>query len=142
MKFIAAEDNEYARPLIELTRRNLEILLLKLDDPLSARTIIKDGHAVRAIESDDYVVRAEENDEHYQAEGRIPGEMFDALDRPGALMAYSVVDQSHQVPCPACEAQPGEQCWPRAADDAPWVHKDRSRLLAYVLENFNVVRIR
>ena len=26
-------------PTIELTRRNLEVLLLKLDDPLSARTL-------------------------------------------------------------------------------------------------------
>lgn len=49
------DDSDF--PVVELTRRNLEQLLLKLDDPKSARTII-DGE--RRI-----AVRAVENEEHY-----------------------------------------------------------------------------
>ena len=51
-------------PTIELTRRNLEILLLKLDDPLSRRTIQRDGYAVTAVE----------DETHYH--NRAPGEMY------------------------------------------------------------------
>lgn len=51
---------------VELTRRNLEILLLKLDDPASAREI-RDGET-------GFAVRAVENEEHYR--DRAPGEMF------------------------------------------------------------------
>lgn len=51
---------------IELTRRNLEILLLKLDDPASAREI-RDGET-------GFAVKAVENDEHYA--DRAPGEMY------------------------------------------------------------------
>lgn len=70
-------------PTIELTRRNLEILLAKLDDPYSARTIQKDGWSVTAFEdipkdvaliSGSHVVAAVENEEHYS--DRQPGEMF------------------------------------------------------------------
>ena len=55
-------------PIVELTRRNLEVLLAKLDDPLSQRTLI-DPDGIIAI-------RAVENDAHYKAENRVPGEMF------------------------------------------------------------------
>lgn len=51
---------------IELTRRNLEVLLAKLDDPLSARTLL-DGET-------GFAVRAVENDEHYKT--RPPGEVY------------------------------------------------------------------
>jgi hypothetical protein len=51
---------------IELTRRNLEILLAKLDDPASARTIL-DGET-------GFRVTAVENDAHYF--DRAPGEMY------------------------------------------------------------------
>ena len=55
-------------PVIELTRRNLTVLLAKLDDPDSKRTIIDpDGRIA---------VRAVEDDEHYAAEGREPGAML------------------------------------------------------------------
>ena len=50
MKYIP---NGYDKlPVVELTRRNLTVLLAKLDDPASARTIIDgEGHvAVRAVE--------------------------------------------------------------------------------------------
>jgi hypothetical protein len=76
MKYIEASESPSRMPTVELTRHNLEILLEKLDDPLSARTIMKDGWAVRAIEADGVVVAAVENDAHYAAEGREPGEMF------------------------------------------------------------------
>lgn len=51
---------------IELTRRNLEILLAKLDDPASVRTIL-DG-------TTGFAVTAVENDVHYA--DRAPGEMY------------------------------------------------------------------
>lgn len=50
-------------PVVELTRRNLETLLMKLDDPDSARTLI-DGE-------NNIAVRAVEDDEHYTQ--RSPG---------------------------------------------------------------------
>lgn len=51
---------------IELTRRNLEVLLAKLDDPASARTIC-DG-------TTGFAVTAVENDAHYLT--RPPGPMY------------------------------------------------------------------
>lgn len=39
---------------VELTRRNLTVLLRKLDDPRSVRTILKDGVAVRAVEDEEH----------------------------------------------------------------------------------------
>ena len=52
--------------VIELTRRNLEVLLAKLDDPNSVRMIgDPDGHVL---------VRAVENSEHYKT--RAPGAML------------------------------------------------------------------
>ncbi len=51
---------------IELTRRNLEILLAKLDDPLSARTIADGTTGFR--------ITAVENDAHYAT--RPAGEMY------------------------------------------------------------------
>lgn len=65
MKYIEAAENEYDLPLVELTRRNLEVLLAKLDDSLSKRTIIDCDHRI--------AVRAVENDEHYAH--RQPGVM-------------------------------------------------------------------
>jgi hypothetical protein len=55
---------------IELTRRNLEILLAKLDDPDSVRMIVKEDRIGRVV------VRAVENEAHYEAEGREPGPML------------------------------------------------------------------
>jgi hypothetical protein len=49
---------------VELTRRNLEVLLAKLDMPDSARTIERQGISVRAVE----------NEAHYQ--DRDPGPML------------------------------------------------------------------
>ena len=53
---------------VELTRRNLEVLLAKLDDKTSARTIIKSDKA-GTVE-----VRAVENEAHYSE--REPGPML------------------------------------------------------------------
>lgn len=65
MKFIPAADGQELHTL-ELTRRNLEVLLAKLDDPLSQRTLRDpDWHVM---------VRAVENVEHYS--DREPGEMY------------------------------------------------------------------
>lgn len=59
---------------IELTRRNLEILLQKLDDPLSHATIEKDGIYVRAVEGEEFLVKPVEDAEHYS--DREPGPMY------------------------------------------------------------------
>lgn len=65
MKHIpAGENNPF--PIVELTRRNLEVLLAKLDDPASERSIIDGGQNV--------MVRAVENNVHYA--DRAPGDMF------------------------------------------------------------------
>lgn len=64
MKFIEKETISLLNlPVVELTRRNLESLLAKLDDPNSRRTL---------IDPDDQIaVRAVENEEHYK--DRAPG---------------------------------------------------------------------
>lgn len=53
-------------PTVELTRRNLEALLAKLDDPLSARMLIDPDRRI--------AVRAVENDAHYS--DRAPGAVY------------------------------------------------------------------
>lgn len=63
MKYIESESDI---PVVELTRRNLEMLLAKLDDPRSRRTLI-DGDGRIAV-------RAVENDDHYSS--RPPGLMY------------------------------------------------------------------
>jgi hypothetical protein len=57
---------------IELTRRNLETLLAKLDNPDSLRTLVFTGDHGQVI-----AVRAVENDEHY-------------TERPAGLMAEDI----------------------------------------------------
>ncbi len=59
MKYIP----NWPQPIIELTRRNLTTLLLKLDDPDSVRTLIDPDMFI--------AVRAVEDDEHYR--NRLPG---------------------------------------------------------------------
>lgn len=53
-------------PTVELTRRNLETLLAKLDDEASSRTLVSPGDRVR--------VRAVENEAHYSERG--PGVVY------------------------------------------------------------------
>lgn len=62
MKF----NNSGQMPILELSRRNLETLLAKLDDPASARTLVAPTH--------DIAVRAVENEEHYS--DRAPGTVY------------------------------------------------------------------
>lgn len=65
MKYIESEPGIDV-PVLELTRRNLEALLAKLDDPRSRRTLV-DG-------DDRIAVRAVENDDHYKT--RPPGLVY------------------------------------------------------------------
>jgi len=61
MKYIPGD-----RPVLELTRRNLTVLLDKLDDPLSQRSLMDgDGYII---------VKAVEDDEHYA--NREPGLVY------------------------------------------------------------------
>lgn len=60
MKFIEG------RHTVELTRRNLETLLAKLDDPLSARTLIDPDEKIAVL--------AVEDDAHYSS--RRPGAVY------------------------------------------------------------------
>lgn len=55
MKYI--DNGDGFRPILELTRRNLDTLLQKLDDPLSAKTLICPEQKI--------YVRAVEDAEHY-----------------------------------------------------------------------------
>lgn len=64
MKYVAT--SKHGVPVVELTRRNLMVLLAKLDDPSSARTII-DGE-------NNIAVKAVEDFAHYA--NRAPGEML------------------------------------------------------------------
>ncbi len=58
MRYIPADPNVVLDiPVLELTRRNLEVLLAKLDMPESARTLIDSESAI--------AVRAVENSAHY-----------------------------------------------------------------------------
>ena len=66
MKYI----HDAAYPTLELSRRNLEALLAKLDDPASACTLVSPGRPDEPF----IVVRAVENDEHYAT--RAAGEVF------------------------------------------------------------------
>lgn len=66
MEFEKHEDGSFR---LELTRHNLSVLLAKLDDPLSARTLTKVGKTGEYL-----VVKAVEDEEHYA--DRAPGEMY------------------------------------------------------------------
>lgn len=46
-------------------------------------------------------------------------------------MAFSLVQASINFHCPICQVYPGEQCWPRAEDDAPWVHHQRVKVMHF-----------
>lgn len=63
MKYIS---RHMGLPTLELTRRNLETLLAKLDDPASARELIDPENKI--------IVKAVENDEHYA--NRRPGVVY------------------------------------------------------------------
>lgn len=64
MKYVPASDQNFAR--LELTRRNLQTLLDKLDDPESKKTLI--------APTQDIIVVAVEDDDHYS--DRPPGPVF------------------------------------------------------------------
>lgn len=66
MRYIEAGPHDGDRPVLELTRRNLEGLLAKLDDPNSARTLIDPDWVIE--------VKAVEDAEHYT--DRLPGFML------------------------------------------------------------------
>lgn len=57
-------------PVLELSRRNLEALLAKLDDPASARTLLSPGGPGDPV----IAVRAVEDAEHYS--DRAPGAVY------------------------------------------------------------------
>lgn len=70
MKYFSAKGGRVAK--VELSRRNLEALLAKLDDPLSNRTLMKQEEKE---DGDDFiVVQAVEDSEHY--ENRAPGTIY------------------------------------------------------------------
>jgi hypothetical protein len=57
-------------PVLELSRRNLQALLDKLDDPLSSRTLITPGVPGEPF----MLVMSVEDDQHYA--NRAPGEIY------------------------------------------------------------------
>jgi hypothetical protein len=64
MKFTEARNGDL--PVVELTRRNLQTLLAKLDDPKSYRMLIDGEHKI--------AVRAVEDETHYT--DRAPGVVY------------------------------------------------------------------
>lgn len=89
MKFIPAENGQILHRL-ELTRHNLEVLLAKLDDPLSQRKLVDPDWHVLIEATEEHVETTKgyfvpgagqcvevvpvENDVHYT--NRKPGEMY------------------------------------------------------------------
>ena len=69
MRYIPNSGTPSSPPVLELSRRNLETLLTKLDDPDSLRTLLSPGKYGEAY----IIVRAVENEEHYS--DRAPGEV-------------------------------------------------------------------
>lgn len=70
MKYVASRNGELAT--VELSRRNLETLLKKLDDPKSSKTLIKQEDEQ---DGDEFiVVKAVEDSSHY--ENRAPGIVY------------------------------------------------------------------
>lgn len=67
MEFTQTSENVWT---LEMSRRNLQALLDKLDDPLSARILTKLGADFKTT----IVVKAVEDDEHYA--GRLPGVVY------------------------------------------------------------------
>jgi hypothetical protein len=73
MKYIPHDqipEVEHELPVVELTRRNLNALLAKLDDPLSHRTLLDPDCQI--------AVRAVEDPEHYKT--RASGVVFMPTD--------------------------------------------------------------
>ncbi len=64
MRYIAK--TEAGMPMLELSRRNLQALLDKLDDPKSARMLVDPDRLIAVV--------AVEDDEHYS--DRAPGVVF------------------------------------------------------------------
>lgn len=64
MKYIEGQRGTMA--VLELSRRNLEVLLAKLDDPTSVKTILAPTGEIAVV--------AVENEEHYSE--RTPGAML------------------------------------------------------------------
>lgn len=62
MKYVTPREGNYAR--VELSRRNLEALLAKLDDPSSARTLMKQENEEDGNEWIEVV--AVEDEAHYK----------------------------------------------------------------------------
>lgn len=74
MKYIPHDEIpeiEFELPVVELTRRNLEALLAKLDDPLSHRTLVDPANhiAVRAVEDSDHYKTRRPGEVHMPASG-------------------------------------------------------------------------
>ena len=78
---------DHENQTIELTRRNLVILLAKLDDPNSFRTLSKDGWAVKAVE----------DDEHYsdRPHGYVLSETIDYINTTPVLRDLARREYSH-----------------------------------------------
>lgn len=93
MKFIPAEDGQVLHRL-ELTRRNLEILLAKLDDPLSKRTLVDPDWHIIVTATEDGIV---ETDRGYFVPGRgqcvevvpVENEVHYANREPGKMVLPS-----------------------------------------------------
>lgn len=87
MKFIPAEDGQVLHRL-ELTRRNLETLLAKLDDPLSNRKL---------IDPDWHIIVGAEEEYHPDGSCTIPIETEEGVIVPGAGECVFVVPVENEV---------------------------------------------
>lgn len=101
MKYIHDSDP----PVLELSRRNINTLLAKLNDPFSARMLGSPGR----IDEPHIMVKAVEDSEHYS--DRAPGEVYmPGGDDPWERLIEQMKDNQHRVCAYGTREGDGKTC--------------------------------
>ena len=101
MKYIHDSDP----PVLELSRRNINTLLAKLNDPFSARMLGSPGR----IDEPHIMVKAVEDSEHYS--DRAPGEIYmPGGDDPWERLIEQMKDNQHRVCAYGTREGDGKMC--------------------------------
>lgn len=92
MKYKLKDDRDYFTPMVELTRRNLNVLLDKLNDPGSTRIL---GSPIEFAGQPTIYVKAVEDDEHYA--NRAPGEVYMPNGDPMSRLIEQMKDEQNKL---------------------------------------------
>lgn len=92
MKYVLKDDSDSFTPRVELTRRNLNTLLDKLNDPLSMRIL---GSPIEYAGQGIIFVKAVEDEEHYA--NRAPGAIEMPSGDPLSRLIEQMKDQQHRL---------------------------------------------